>query len=986
MRDYSTPKYYTDRVIPQAPDEVAMVEPEEPSWGETFYAILEKENLAYGLATSASETEYPYNADYHPYKDPENKGYEMYEDLAEMGSAEEAAQWRSNIQREKDNNEIIANSGTFAHVSAEVANGVISLENFIPFIGPARRTYKSAQIAEGAVKGGASLGAIEVGREVVLHQTQETRTLDESFERVIGATVIGGVLGGAIGSFMSKRQYEEVLDLVEEDFRGPLKPIDTGTGDTGRSVGAAAQLGRDAEETKTIFSGIGEVAALLRLNPTMSLSSSPFKATREIFQGLVENNLLTKGNKAGVASDYAAETVAKLKRADMVPVIKFGNEQYKKMRQSGVSMSRSDFNKKVHKAMDYNDTHRIPEVQATAQRARKVYDQRTKEAVEAGMLDEKFIDPKWLAKHRSYTHRMWNTDHIRSQPTKFKTIVFNWLKDRKSQGADEDLTDADLWTIAEDIKRHITSGEADIEMGNVKRGEFSGATASPTKARTLTIPNKLVRDFVEQDFETVMTRYNSQMSADIALKEKFGDVTLKDAYETLLEEANPKIKAAFDAGDFKLERKLERRLLADKENLLAMRDRLRGVYGAPADKNDWLYRSGRFLRNLNFTSMLGQMQISAIPDLGGMVLKNGMGNTLAGMMKTLARSDISKIQTKELQEIGVGIDMTIGDRAKAFADVNDPFGGGTMIERGAEALSSKMGKLSLMDQWNTATKIMAGASVQNRMIRDIHKLADGKKLSQSDIESLAMQGIDAKNAPEMSQLLKDHGLSERGVHVANTDLWKTNPELAQVFNAGVLKTVDSMIVTPGIGDTPKFMSSGVGRVVAQFKTFPMATISRTSVPAAQRRNVAVLNGAMVMIGLGLLSHYIKAAIKGDLDEVEKQNAQTLAFHSFGWSGLGGIFTEGFNIIDKVAGARISESMGITHSAKTGKFAARSVVGSTMGPTFSTLQNAFGAGSDVVDAISGEDYGADEVKGLKKMLPYNNLWYLNAMFHNYYEDK
>ncbi|MEX5486411.1 hypothetical protein IC611_14920 [Proteus mirabilis] len=70
------------------------------------------------------------------------------------------------------------------------------------------------------------------------------------------------------------------------------------------------------------------------------------------------------------------------------------------------------------------------------------------------------------------------------------------------------------------------------------------------------------------------------------------------------------------------------------------------------------------------------------------------------------------------------------------------------------------------------------------------------------------------------------------------------------LSSGSIKDVRTTVITPGIGDTPLMMSSELGKIVMQFKTFFFATHNRALVSGIQSGDASFYYGALLQVALG----------------------------------------------------------------------------------------------------------------------------------------
>ena len=88
-------------------------------------------------------------------------------------------------------------------------------------------------------------------------------------------------------------------------------------------------------------------------------------------------------------------------------------------------------------------------------------------------------------------------------------------------------------------------------------------------------------------------------------------------------------------------------------------------------------------------------------------------------------------------------------------------------------------------------------------------------------------------------------------YIANTHMWD-DVAAADAFGGALNKDINITIVTPGLGDTPLWMSKELGSTIAQFKKFAMASTQRMLFRGMQERDLDFLFGSMMLIGSGMM--------------------------------------------------------------------------------------------------------------------------------------
>lgn len=864
-------------------------------------------------------------------------GYEEYAfSFLHAESAEETNSMKARIDREKQDASMLSGWSGF---TAQLINGAIDPINLVPFVGEVSKGLSIGRTAVGtAIAGTLSAGV----QETLLHGTQETRTLEESGMNIAGAALIAGVLGGA--SVLVRDIFHDLgnktkLEMTPPSMNEPdiLAPNSFGLS----SAGAAAVRTSDAE----VKGALGFEKLIRYASPMMRTAMSPNKETRQILQDLVETPFYYKDNALGVATPIPVETQIKMwngPRAEAIVELDKSFAEYKKL---NGEMKFKEFREEVGKAMRRDDVHQIPQVEQAAKFFRnKIYNPLKDLAIEAKLLPEGVE----VSTARSYLTRVYNTEKIIAQRDVFKERITQWLEKESPNN------DGDMPLVADDIINHIL-GVPEGRMGYtpipMKRG--------PLKERVFNIPDHMIEDFLHSDIETVTRFYMHTMAPDVELAIKFGDPTMSSYLFKINDKADADISLA--ATD-KARKTIDSQRLADIRDITAMRDRLRGTYGMPNDPNSFFVRAARWTRNENYISMLGSMTLSSVADLGRPVMVHGVISTLKdGLLPLITNYKQYRLAANEAKLAGTALDMVLDSRALELGDIGDTYGRHTKFERGTQYLAEKFGKVALMSPWNASLKQFSSVISQNNFLRAV--------VNGTDVEKLAMSGIDKNIAEKIASEFKLHG-TKGSAWVANTQAW-TDHEAINAFRAAIVKDVDRTIVTPGVGDRPLWMSSETGKVIGQFRTFTLASTQRVTLAGLQQRDMAVLNGTLLSIGLGMMMYKIRSDIAGR--EVS-DNPETWVREGIDRSGILGWLYEANNITEKVTNGRIGINR-LAGGDTSSRYTNRNISGTLAGPTAGKIDDI----ARVIGSAAKGEFSESDTRALRRLIPYQNVFYIRSLF-------
>lgn len=611
-------------------------------------------------------------------------------------------------------------------------------------------------------------------------------------------------------------------------------------------------------------------------------------------------------------------------------------------------------------------TAKVKEVQAEITRLQRELQKRREKVIKLEVKAEELV-----SKRKSML------DKIYRQKRKLENLETNAVANRKElRQLKNRINDMGLLPSLErsevdDIVTEITDKILGSHHGRLMYTPFQ-LTRGPIKERTLNIPDELIEPFLESNVESISRMYTRTMSADVELTKRFGDTELTEQQNAIRERYAELRKGVTDE---KKLGQLNKNLKQDLEDVSAVRDRLRGTYAMPTTGAGMAaYRAARFVKTLNYVRLLGGMTVSAIPDLGRSVMLHGMKATFRdGLMPLIRSMSQSKLALEEAKLAGTALDMVLDTRAMQIADIMDDYGRMSKLERGLQSASQQFGRLSAMAPWNAAIKQFNGLISQTRTLRTVTDYASASK---PDVERLASLGINKDMAGRIAEQYKQHGQKmDNGVLWANTSEW-TDPIAKETYQAALVKEVDVAIVTPG-QDKPLWMSTPLGSVVGQFRSFSFSSSQRVMMSGLQRKDAATLQGAVMMLGLGMLAVYLKNQLAGrdigtDPDVWIKEG--------FDRSGLTGWLFDVNNIVEKTTGGAVGVSR-LTGGPMMTRYQSRNAVGALLGPTFGAVGDAFTVTGGLGQELLGDEGGwsDSDTKAVRRLLPYQNIFYLRWLF-------
>lgn len=907
-------------------------------------AAFRQNNLLAGVFRPAKQFE-PAEG-YNPYSDKnELKGYEQWGSaFADSKSPEETAWIKNQIDDENEDRRVLSEAGaegTLASIAAGVIDPVTVASMFIPGAQGTLAARIGSQVAIGAA--GTAIS------EVALNQQQYTRTAGESAAHIAAGAMFSGIFataGAMITPSVRTAATREMADALENV--GMANAINRGMDSLpdGGSVGAM-QIRQATLDDLTLDGGKAADIALKAggyMTPISRVISSPSRNARITALELAENNFALRGNQRGFETPVAAETRVRGWRREEAAVVVTNKQAYAKYKSDGGDLNYTRFREEVGDAMRNGDIHGNAAVQDAARALRQVVNR-----VKVAQQDLGLLPPDAELKalgQTSYFPRVYRVGKIVEERDKFRDLLVNWWSRGPSAMSREDAEIAADATI-----NKIVGAKIPQDFTNV----FTVKVPGSSRQRTLNLPDNMMRDYLESDANYVLQRHIREASPDIELTRVFGNRNLESQLKAIQDEYDELMRARPQE-----QAKLAKARENDIRDITAMRDRLVGTYGMPDDPSSFFVRAGRAMRNVNFVTKLGGMTVSAIPDLARGVMVNGFSKTMKGYGALISRSPAFAANKSEMKKMGVMVETVLNSRSRLMADLVDSSTRTNAAEAGLDRVTDVFGKLTLMGQYNDINKAINGMVT-----------ADSILSGAAPASRIAKLGISPATAARISEQFRKHGEVLDGWHIGNFEKWDDD-YAAGVFQSAVLKDTNNIIITPGVGDTPLWASSPIGRTVFQFRSFTTASYNRATIGGLSEGTAQFYYGTAFQIALGALTYALKQSANGK--EVD-WTPQKLALEGIDRSGILGPLMEYNNMAEKATGGMFGLGP-LLGTGTQSRYASRGFIGSALGPTFGLLDTV----TDVTSGVLNGDAGDRVLHSVRTLLPGNNLFWIAPLIN------
>jgi len=883
-------------------------------------------------------------------------------DYALVKSEKELAEKRQRIIREREMRQQLGDGPLPALVASSIAV-LTDPTSYLPLAGAAGKAGKLTKIA----RVGAITATEVAAQEAALQATQETRTIEES----LTAVLLGGAFGMGLGAVVVGRGGAKLAGAVDKPsaaravVQDALEPLRMAEPQAAGSAPAPRLTPEDTELAPAMgaVTLIKNTIAKIGLAPaSFHLMTSRFHSARLAAMELVDVGLTTKGMLKGRPPPGAAEVNIEAHQTAVVRANQAIDLAYLEHKQAGGRMARGDFEDAIWLAWSRGDTFAIPEVQKAARELRPVLTQYADAARAVNILEETTIKTG-----KGYAPRFLNQDLVKAEMAKFKEIV---LEDLKLKNPKEDII----------ILRDMAQGIIDTVLGapggfippNLKL-KGPGPRGS-LKERTWNIADEKIEKYVVKNAKAVMSRYIKTMAADIEMAKAFGVV---DPTEILTARIHAEATAMAERAKTPKESKQildESKTMVDMVGRMVAQVRGTNMPVSPVFRD--LSAAARSARNLAFSIRLGGVLLASIPDAGSIVMKEGLVRTMAPVFADMLRGfKAIKMSKREAQELGAALDATNNDTAlKRFGieSRNEFQTGWEKIEQVTQGVASLAAKLFLINPWNSTMKSVVTMVHGTRTLRTSQKIARGEKLTRFETLNFARTGLSREDAMLIADQAKNWEVLGSGASqtiLPNTHLWE-NQAAVKAYRQSTLRRTRDLIITPGAGDTPQWAQTTMGQSIFQFKNFSAASTTRLLLSGLQARDMAAMNGVLLMVGLGAMSVILRdIATNG---EVKDRTPEQFIADAIDRSGLASMFFEVNSLMDKGLG---TSPVSLATGAEPSRFAGRGLLEQLAGPTAGMVTDAAAVAAGLING----DVTQSDLRKLRRFIPLNNAFYLGWAF-------
>jgi hypothetical protein len=690
--------------------------------------------------------------------------------------------------------------------------------------------------------------------------------------------------------------------------------------------------------------------SLNRTSPMARVLNQPNVEARRLALQLTETPAMLDKNMEGVATPSSIESRVQQWQDQRDYAVKQAvDNQFTAYKGSdNATLTRPQFVEAVTDAMRDGDKHDIPEVQKTAQQLRPYFDADRSALQKVGALPEEFE----LLGGQSYVPRVYNPRAIIQNRTAMENALFDHFTNNPKIGEDG----LPVQREPAEVKDAVHSTMDNI-LGSVRGSADLGTVKNPSslKARSLDVPDRVLRPWLSNDIEHVFHGYNRSVLPQIEMRRQFGTTDLREMSSKTLDEYHRMLEAApNDAAKAKLTTQHD----ATMRDLEALHQRVLNQSGPRNDAAHSIVRFARLAMTYNYLRELGGAPLSAIPDVARMIGRYGLFNTTAKFARFAATSGARDLMKSDARRLGTAMDTALHTRAKSLGELATEPGGST-AENYASNLANKFTRGTLMAPYDEMLRTVTASLEQDA----IHAAVMNKALPTIQRGKLASVGIGNDELPAIRAMWLKHGVEEGGLHRAVTENWE-DQNAARIVQQAVVRSASRMAFHIGKGDLPLIMSNPLAQMVLQFKSFSLTAAGRVLTPLAQgaaHGDLKAMNGIAAGFYLGGLAYVAKEVAAGN-NEPDLSPGR-LAAEMTDKSGFLGYLPD------------ILQSLGTPFGAPSlSRYSNRSISESIAGPALGTVDTL----AQTIRHMTQHQTSAADIHKLRQLVPLQNVWYLRRL--------
>lgn len=594
--------------------------------------------------------------------------------------------------------------------------------------------------------------------------------------------------------------------------------------------------------------------------------------------------------------------------------------------------------------------------------------------------------------------RMWDYNKVHGNEEKIRAEVSRDLVEQARKLWDEGKLDDDQLRqlrlyIDEELDRYILAvGEAPFMRLPLEFTEFIVGERT-TRERTfgeVVLGDGLGEVRLEPSFDTLapylhldafmlLERYRHTQMVDVEMLAEFGEVDAASEIGKIEKAYLERKRRAQERGASAEEiTKIVQRGKSDVSDLRKLVDAIRGVDQIPADPYTWegrLQRVTSGLKHYNFMRIGGGMLFPSLGDASNLSIEHGV-NRVVGHIVREWRDGLDvlgkEMSDKDFEFWGITF-SDIGQQLSRNLFEVGQYGslGVTRLERLLAEGGNAMATFNGLRAWTNIAKQAGARAIISHMV-DTAEAASKGTADPHSMSTFAAAGITENDLRTIWQMFDQHGGrdAKRAYTWLGISSWdKDALPLAYKIRSAVIRDVERLVTTPGIGDTPFLMRRPDVSLLGQFRRYSFAHTTRVMIPASQalaEGDLKVLNGFGLMFGTAAMGYTLRTmADKREIPEA-KRILQEGIVRMDAW----GVFGEAESALAAMTGGSASIRGHIAPETYYGnRYFSGDPAGELLGPSLSSVQELGRAARTVIATPTPITATDRDVRALRKIVPF-----------------
>jgi hypothetical protein len=404
-------------------------------------------------------------------------------------------------------------------------------------------------------------------------------------------------------------------------------------------------------------------------------------------------------------------------------------------------------------------------------------------------------------------------------------------------------------------------------------GDFTNSVSDPitgkSKPRAFNFRNSSIDsmiDFMEVRPEKIMADYSQDVSPFYAMQDVFGTTNIDDILDEYSEKIAVQIRAAREGGDQKLLDKLQNEKVTTIDDIKKGFEQITGEFFAKeVSRNKTLNTASIIASDAIRAVSLSNQVAGSLSEVLGSSLHHGLkgiAKTTATVSKSIFNSEIRGKVFFAANRMASGLE-NVKNKALISTIDAEVSTGGLYSKAAVKAgeYSAKYSRYNLSVHYDTFVRSAVNVASEGILSDYIKAYSSGKKIGDHLVADLAYLGIDKSNIKPIADMIKKYGTDDNGIFISNIDNWD-DKLAAETFTFAVRRDLKRTSIQPSVGDTPFFFRTNEGRIIAAFKSWPVAAMQKYGLMQLQRQDMGSVTGALAFVGWGALTNLMYDAATG----------------------------------------------------------------------------------------------------------------------------